>query len=175
MRNLFIALLALAPWLGAAQLGVTQGVVIAHTEVFGDSTIDPSTTAVTSHLQMPEGIDSIHGEVVVSMVALASDNKDRDEHMHEAMESAAFPHAVYTIESVAAKGEGYALTGTLQLHGVSKPLAVEAQIADANTTLNMKGNASFLMSEFGIKPPTLLFLTVRDQVDITFDVTFAKE
>lgn len=175
MRNLLIFMLALAPWLGAAELSVTQGSVTAHTEVFGDSTIDPSTTAVTAQLSMGDTPESITGTVTVAVTGLASDNTDRDEHMHEAIASKSFPEATYTFTSVTANDQGYAIEGTMTLHGVSKPVTLQATLTDSGDTLAMKGSGTILMSDFGIEPPTLLFLTVRDQVDLAFDVTFAKQ
>ena len=175
MRKYLLLMLTFATWLGAAQLNVTQGSVTAHTEVFGDSNIEPSTTAITSHLSMGDTPESIEGSVIVSMTSLASDNSDRDEHMHEAMESSTYPNATYTFTSVTPEEKGYKIEGTMKLHGVTKPVTFQTEITDNGDTLSMKGTGSILMTDFGIEPPVLLFLTVRDQVDLRFDVIFSQQ
>lgn len=175
MRNTLLLMIALAAVLGAAPLKVVTGHVKAHTEVFGDSTIDPQTDAIISHLESDGTPESLSGYVTVAVSKLVSDNADRDEHMHEAMASSDFPEAVYTFGTIAKNDTGYTVEGSLTLHGVIKPLTLEVQMTQEDNHLKMSGTGSLLMSNFGIEPPTLLFLTVRDRVDITFDLTLSQE
>ncbi|MBU1641778.1 YceI family protein [bacterium] len=164
-----------ASWLMAADLVVTQGTVKAHTEVFGDSAIDPVTTELTSHLKMDKGIDSISGSIDAYVNALKSDNKDRDEHMVETLESAKYPVATYTFDEVVKTDKGYTINGNLNFHGVTKPLACAAQFSEKDNNVVLTGNSSFLMSDFKVVPPKLLFLTVRDQIDLDINITFEKQ
>jgi polyisoprenoid-binding protein YceI len=175
MRNVIVTLLALTAWLSAASLSVVEGKVHAHTEVFGDTSIDPETTAITSYLTMPGSLESITGQIVVSMSALQSENKKRDENMHESMESEKFPNAVYVFDTITKSDNGYKIDGQLTLHGVTKPLSLQAKMNLDGTTVKMSGTSTLKMTDFGIEPPVLLFLTVRDQVDIDFDVTFTAQ
>jgi len=173
-RSLFLFLFA-ASWLMAAELVITQGSIKAHTEVFGDSTIDPMTTALSSHLKMSDGVESISGSINASMRALQSDNDDRDEHMAEAIASEKFPLATYTFTDVVKTEEGYTINGNLNFHGVTKPLSVAAQFLERDNMLKLTGTAYFAMSEYDVEPPTMLFLTVRDQIDLKIDITFEKQ
>jgi polyisoprenoid-binding protein YceI len=70
---------------------------------------------------------------------------------------------------------GYKVDGILDFHGVKKPLTLQANITQKDNKVNFTGKTSFLMSSYGIKPPTMFFLTVRDQVDIDVDVMFKKQ
>ena len=124
---------------------------------------------------MPGSLETITGQVVVSMSALESDNKDRDEHMREAMETLTFPNAVFVFETITKSDNGYKIDGQLTLHGVTKPLSIQAQMNLEGDTLKMSGETTLYMTDFGIKPPVLLFLTVRNKVDIDFDVTFTAQ
>jgi len=172
-KILWFTLLASA-FLAASSLQVHKGSIKAHTEVFGDSTIDPVTTKITSKLHMSKGITSIRGDVKVGMKYFVSDNEERDEHMYEALDTALFPVAVYTVTSVEKAASGYIIHGVMKLHGISKALTLNAQIEENGSTVHMRANGSFLLTSYGIKPPKLLFLTVRDRIDLSIDVTFKK-
>lgn len=172
-KVLFLALLSTA-WLAAGNLVVTKGKIKAHTEVFGDSTIDPSTTGLQSHLTMKNTIESIRGTIDVSMKILQSDNKERDEHMLEAIEEVKYPLAKYTFKDIERSNKGYIVNGILDFHGIKRPLSIQAEITKTNQKINFKGRSSFLMSSYNVKPPKMLFLTVRDQIDLDIDVAFEK-
>ncbi len=173
--SLFLSSLFAASWLTAANLVVLHGNVKAHTEVFGDSEIDPVTTSITSHLTMENTIESISGSITVSVSALKSDNEDRDEHMVETLESTKYPEATYTFKNVLKTETGYTIEGIMYFHGVSKPLSVNALFLERADNVMLRGSTSFLMTEFDVEPPTLLFLTVRDQIDLSIDITFEKQ
>jgi len=164
-----------ASWLMAGNLIVTQGSVQAHTEVFGDSTINPKTTSLTSHLRMGKSIESIKGTIDISINKLKSDNADRDEHMVEAIESVKYPLATYTFKKVKKASKGYTVNGILDFHGVKKPLTIQADIHKSKGKVVFKGKSSFLMSSYHVTPPKMLFLTVRDQIDLNIDVIFKKK
>jgi len=169
--SLLLSLFAASALMGG-NLVVTKGSVKAHTEVLVDSHIDPVTSTLVSHLTMPKGIESIRGSVEVSLKDLKSDKADRDEHMEEAIESAKFPMATYTFRSVTKQGNGYTIDGVLKFHNVSKPLKIKASISEKDGKVHLNGNASFKMSSYGVQPPKLLLMTVRDRVDLAIDVNF---
>jgi len=173
-KTLLLSLFA-ASSLMASSLIVTTGSVKAHTEVFGDSTIDPVTKSITSHLTMPKDIESISGSVDISVKKLKSDNETRDEHMVEAIASDKYPLAKYTFKSVTKTGNKYKIDGILNFHGVQKPLSINADITERSGTVALKGKASFKMSNYGVKPPKLLLLTVRDRIDLHINVTFKEK
>ncbi|MGB5507057.1 MAG: YceI family protein [Sulfurovum sp.] len=173
MKKAFLlVIMATTTYLTAGNLVVTNGQVKAHTEVFGDSSINPSTTGLNSHLTMGKNIESIRGSIDISMSILKSDNKDRDEHMLEAIEDVKYPVAKYTFKDVVKSDNGYIVNGILYFHGVKKPLVIQAKIMKSNKKVNFKGTSSFLMSSYDVKPPKMLFLTVRDQIDLDIDVKF---
>ena len=96
MKKVFLVMvLASSMWAGA--LSFESGSVKAHTEVFGDSTIDPVTKKIISGLTMGNEIKSLDGSVSASMIDLVSDNKDRDKHMRETLETETFGVAVFDI------------------------------------------------------------------------------
>lgn len=159
----------------AGPLSFESGLVKAHTEVFGDSSIDPMSKKATSHFSMEEAATTLRGAMEVSMADLISDNKKRDSNMQETLESAMFPKAVFEIKEVVAKGaNNYLLKGTMSLHGVTKPMSFEGTITQEGTKVRIKASSMMKMSDFGIKPPKMVFLTVRDQVDLSVDVLLKR-
>jgi polyisoprenoid-binding protein YceI len=65
------------------------------------------------------------------------------------------------------------LKGNLTIAGQEKPVTIDASLAlDAGGALRVKGSKEILMSEFGVRPPTLMMgtLKVRDRVVVNFDV-----
>jgi len=175
MKKALLLSLLVSSYLIAGNLVVTHGTVKAHTEVFGDSQINPTTTKLTSHLSMSGDPTTLTGSIDVSMKGLKSDNEDRDEHMSEAINSGQFPNATYTISSVTKSGGGYKLDGKLSFHGTTKPLTLHADISKSGDKVSFKGNGTFAMSSFGVTPPKLLLLTVRDRIDLTIDVNFNNQ
>jgi polyisoprenoid-binding protein YceI len=174
MKTALLFLILASSSIMAGSLVITQAEVQAHTEVFGDSTINPKTRNLTSHLTMGKNIESIKGTIDISMLNLKSDNADRDEHMAESIESAKYTLATYTFKEVKKSAEGYIVNGILNFHGVKKPLSIQAEIDKVKGGIIFKGTSSFLMSNYNVTPPNMLFLTVRDQIDLTIDVTFKK-
>lgn len=159
----------------AGNLTFDSGTIKAHTEVFGDSTIDPVFKKATSKLSMEESAASLRGSIEVSIVDFISDNKKRDTNMHEAMESDKFPKATFDIKEVVAKsGDNVTLKGMMNLHGVTKPMSFEGTVNEEGSKVHIKAKSSMKMSDFGITPPKMVFLVVRDQVDLNVDIALKR-
>jgi len=166
-RRLVLVLMAFGIYAQASNLVFKKGNIIAHTEVFGDSSIDPATKNILASLSMDrQETTTLKGKVSVSLASLLSDNSKRDSHMQEVLESNKFPNAAYYITSVESANGKYKINGMLDLHNVKKNITFSAEIVNDGNNVNLKIHGSFLMSEFGIEPPKLLFLKVRDKVDI---------
>ncbi len=175
MIKLSIAAFLLAASVYAGNLSFESGTIKAHTEVFGDSSIDPVFKKATSKLTMEEGVASLRGSVEVKITDFISDNAKRDANMRETMESDKFPKASFEIKEVVAKGgEDVLLKGSLTLHGVSKPLSFEGSVTAEGAKVHIKAKSALKMSDYGITPPKMVFLTVRDQVDLSVDMVLKR-
>jgi polyisoprenoid-binding protein YceI len=173
MRKLFL-LTFLGVIAFANNLILDQGEIIAHTEVFGDRHIDPKTQDITSTLIMNEEIESIKGEIVIKSISLISDNKDRDENMYELLNIQTHPLISCTIEQVKKKESNYELSGTLTLNGITNKFTSLAIINESAKRVDLTGKFSITLTNFGLKPPVLIFLTVRDQIDINYNLAYTK-
>jgi len=176
MRYLIATLLTTAT-LFSANLTFSEGSVGVKTSILGDSNINPSSSKIVSQLTMDKGdVTTLKGSVDVSLVELKSDNEDRDEHMHETINVEKYTKTIYTISSVVKNTAGsYNINGKLNLHGITKEVNLLGEVSESGDKVTIKAKTSFKMSDFGIEPPTLLFLTVRDQLDMTINTTYTIE
>lgn len=175
MRSIVLSALLAIGSLYAAPLGFESGSIKAHTEVFGDSTIDPMFKKAVSHLNMENDPSTLHGTIEVSIADFISDNAKRDEHMNEAMESSKFPKASFEIkETIPKGGDTVLMKGMMSIHGISKPMNFEGSIGSEGNKVHIKAKSTMKMSEFGITPPKMLFVTVRDQVDLSVDLMLKR-
>jgi len=172
-----LALLAttlLATFSFARELQYKEGFIQAQTSVLGDSTIDPKSTAITANLSMDDTPLSLKGIISLPLLTLKSDNEKRDDHMYEALKTETNKEVTFAFKELTKVDDGYNLKGTLTLNKVSKEITTKATIDDKNNQLNLAGDFEIKMSDFGIEPPTLFFLTVRDEVKITYNLTLAN-
>ena len=172
-----IFLLSVIPFvLLGGELKILNGSIKTHTEVFGDSTINPETTTIYSNLHIKDSIKSIQGLISIKSKDLISDNKDRDQHMYEAIEAEKYPEIKFLIKNIQKEKENYLLNGTLILHGTPKNIKVLANITqDQNKIIHLNSNFTIKSSEYGIQPITLMFLTVRDEIDIEVSLALKGE
>lgn len=95
--------------------------------------------------------------------------------IHETMESAEvldpahYPEIVFRATDVRPLGEGrWAIAGTLNLHGHSRPLRLEVAVRDGR----YRGSAALAQRDFGIAPVRFGggLVRVRDAVIVDFDI-----
>jgi polyisoprenoid-binding protein YceI len=86
------------------------------------------------------------------------------------VEAGRFPEATFTAEKFEPDGSGGgAISGTLTLHGQSRPLRLQVSRTGED---RYRATASIVQSEFGIKPYSGMFgaLKLRDAVDVEAEV-----
>jgi polyisoprenoid-binding protein YceI len=116
-------------------------------------------------------------EVTIPSEKLDCKNGTMNEHMRKAIKAKDFATIVFKATSydLTRAGENMAVTlnGSLTLGGVEKPITVNAQAKPgANGTLVVSGTREIRMTEFGLKPPTLMLGTMKvdDKLTVGFDV-----
>jgi len=116
-------------------------------------------------------------EVTVAVDRLDCRNSTMNEHMRKALKASQNPTVVSRVDTYelarASDGVTVTLNGTLTLGGVEKPITVNAQAKPGeNGTLLVSGTRELRMTEFGLKPPTLMLGTMKvdDRVKVGFDV-----
>ncbi|WP_428023222.1 YceI family protein [Arcobacter sp.] len=168
-----VLVLLFALFANAGELKLLDGKIQAHTEVFGDNTIDPETKDIITKVEKGDSIESIKGEFTINSSSLVSDNKDRDKHMYEVLKSSLVPTISFNITSIEKVDDKYKINGDLKMNNQTKQISSLASIAEGDN-LSMKGDFSINLTDFGLEPPTMFFLTVRNQIDIKYTFNFVK-
>jgi len=94
----------------------------------------------------------------------------------KSLDAKKFPRIRYAATEVSETPGGYRLSGTVEIHGKSRPQSVEVKVEDRGDTWAVSAQAVVTQSDFGVKPYSLLMgaVKVADQVTIDFSATQAK-
>jgi polyisoprenoid-binding protein YceI len=116
----------------------------------------------------------------VAVNTLKSDRSMRDEKIHEiGLESDRYPTATFalstpiTIPASALKGRvaPVTVTGTFEIHGVSKQETLPVELSLSGSTLEAAGSITFPWSEFGMTAPSIGgFVNVTEKATMEFDL-----
>lgn len=166
-----LVILSLALFANANNLTIQNGEIKAHTEVFGDSEINPTTKNVKADLTIENSIESIKGKIYFETLTLISDKKSRDEHMYELLQVEKFKTISFDIRSITKNETDYEIKGALTLNGVTKNIKAKIIINQQNNQISLNGGFSFNLTDFNLEPPKMMFLTVRNQIDITYNIS----
>lgn len=176
MVKRIIFLLALPLVVFGGNLSLKSGLIQAHTKVFGDTSINPSVKNIQADLSMQNNnIAGIKGTISFPIIDLKSSESDRDEHMQEMFGMKTYPNITLQINKVRANSKYYVIEGVLNMHGVKKPIDINSSIMQNGDTVAINANFSVKVSDYGMEPPSLLFFTVRDKVDINASITLKTE
>ena len=119
-------------------------------------------------------------ELTIPVAELSSGERGLDDNMREALKSDRFREIrfradSYELVATPSAGAAFAVTlhGHLSLAGVARAVDVRAdgiQIADG---IRFSGSKELLMSDFQIKPPTMMFGTIKtaDLITVKFNAT----
>jgi polyisoprenoid-binding protein YceI len=118
-------------------------------------------------------------EVVIPVKGLKSGESGLDKNMYKALKADRAPEIRFTLtryeSSLAADGSlPFRATGPLSIGGVQKDITLEGTAKPGPTELLVEGQYRLLMSDYGIKPPTLMLgaIKVHDPVIIHFHLVF---
>lgn len=158
----------------ASSLNIQKGEIIAHTEVFGDSQINPSTKEINTFLTIQKEVESIRGKIYFDTITLISEKRDRDSNMYELLNFQKYKNISFDISSIVKNENGYDVNGDLTLNGITKNITTKGEIINNKDAILLKGGFSFNLTDFNLEPPTMFFLTVRNQIDISYNIQLKK-
>ena len=139
--------------------------------VSGDSS-GYQVTAITFTAALTDlhSVDSVAGRDVTQ----------RDSFVSRQMNLQQFPDATFTASAgsvPATDGSGkvdVSAAGKLTIHGVTKDVTVTAQAQLTGGKIEIAGNLSIDMTDYGVSPPSVPFTTVDSQVTIEFDLFLTR-
>lgn len=115
--------------------------------------------------------------LTVPAAKLDCNNGTMNGHMYKALKATEHGEITFRLSSYdlvpAGAGIQTTLRGELTLGGVTKPVVIEAIATDGgNGTLLVTGTHQIRMTEFGLKPPTLMMGTmkVNEKIDVRFEL-----
>jgi polyisoprenoid-binding protein YceI len=142
---------------------------------FEAKVVSAGTDAVAAILAGEKAVSSI--EVTVPAEKLDCRNGTMNEHMRKSLKAKEFPTIVFRASTYdlarSSDSVGVTLDGSLTLGGVAKPVTIKATAKPGpDGALVVSGTREVRMTEFGLKPPTLMLgtLKVDEKIIVGFDV-----
>ncbi len=107
---------------------------------------------------------------------LTTYNRMRDRKMYAMFEIEKYPDIIYHMKDLSLNNEtGIAnLDGELTIHGVTRHFSVSAAFEQTDDGLRFEGSSVVMLSDFELKAPGFLFLNVKDNVDVIFNIHVKK-
>jgi len=110
--------------------------------------------------------------VSVKISTFDSKNANRDSHMMETTEAIKFPSVTFTSSSIKQEGNKLSVTGNLNFHGVNQVISFVANYNIQNNKIEVIGGFSVKITQFNIKPPSLMGMETKDEIKLDFRVVY---
>jgi hypothetical protein len=147
--------------------GVSGGLTIAQ----AGSALQATGISVTARLADLHSVDSVAGR----------DVSDRDQVVRRSLDTSPDPDATFTASSVAIpaaalQGQTVSLTvpGQLTVHGTARAVQASLQGRVSGGRLQLAGTVPVTMTDYGVKPPRVPFVSVPAQVTVEMALAYAK-
>lgn len=184
-------------WVNPAEATIVsvRTVVMGTLELAGDSTLrrySARTRDLRATVEVADGVEQAADledvvraghvkrvELLAPVKGLTSGDSTLDRHMAKALKSDRFEAIRFVADSFQIEPPSAPKTsselvvrGTLTVAGVERPILMRITAHPTPGGIRVVGSQSILMSDHGIKPPTLMFgaLKAADLVVVTFDV-----
>lgn len=114
--------------------------------------------------------------LVVPVAQLDCGNKTMNEHMRKALKAEANPQISWKMTSYTVQGANVVITGKLTIAGKENAIELHGTGTAENGTIRFKGSKQFRMTEYGVKPPSLMLGTMKvgDPVTVSFDLVLSE-
>ena len=114
--------------------------------------------------------------LTVPVAQLDCGNKTMNEHMRKALKAEANPQIKWTMTSYEVQGANVVISGKLTIAGKENAIELRGTGSLDNGTIRFKGSKQFKMTEYGVKPPSLMLGTMKvgDPVTVSFDLVLSE-
>jgi polyisoprenoid-binding protein YceI len=153
------------------------------TQLKASGTLDPQ---VTAELSAPPIFDAVLArsalktfDVVIPVVSLKSKESGLDKNMDKALKAESCPDISFHLsnysvskDTTSAAAFHASVNGTLTIACQERPVTLETRLTSGPETLHVQGDYTLLMTDYGIKPPTMMMGTIKTKnpVVIHFDL-----
>jgi polyisoprenoid-binding protein YceI len=145
----------------------------------GDSTVRGFTcvaTQIISELNTSDGSDvaTLVDDAVVTIPVAKLDcgNAKMNDHMRKALKVDQHPAIEFRLASYSIESTNAVLKGKLTIAGNAKDVQIDGTVVQTDNLVQVKALKQIVMSEWGVKPPSLMLGTmkVKDKVTVGFNV-----
>lgn len=111
----------------------------------------------------------------IDLMSLRSNEARRDRRVQDALETALYPTASFTVSSVSGydpsvpdgEEQRLALTGVLDIHGVQNDVTWDVQARREANVITALATVTFRFEDFGIRAPSIAgFVSVEDEITL---------
>lgn len=138
-----------------------------------------SAAAATTDLAQLANVS--RAEITIPVSTLDCHNGTMNGHMRNALKAATAPEIRFRASSVQVTPTGAdqgtaEMRGTLSIAGQDRPVTINGTVARQNGQLRVRGSKSIVMTEWGVRPPSLMLGTmkVRPAATVGFDVVLKQ-
>ena len=113
------------------------------------------------------------GELSVAVASLECGNGTMNEHLRKALKASENPTIKFTLTSPQVAADGTAkISGKLSIAGKENPVVLSGTVTQEADGLRLKGSKELKMTEFGVKPPSLMMGTMKvgDLVKVRYEL-----
>jgi polyisoprenoid-binding protein YceI len=112
----------------------------------------------------------------VPVAQLDCGNKTMNEHMRKALKADKFQQISWTMTSYDVQGSSVTVDGKLTIAGKENAIQLKGTGTADNGVIRFKGSKQFKMTEYGVKPPSLMLGTMKvgDPVTVSFDLVLSE-
>jgi polyisoprenoid-binding protein YceI len=176
MNTLSAALLLLALPASAVELSLAPS---SRLWLEGDSTLHPYSStsaalAVSFSLEAPgEAAAALAGKaparmtVTVPVASLKSAHGGLDKNLQKTLKASEHPAIVFTLRSYKVEGASVTAEGELTVAGKARGVVLSSRLEARGGALFVEGAQPLKMTDFGIKPPTMMLGAVKTSDDVT--------
>jgi polyisoprenoid-binding protein YceI len=110
--------------------------------------------------------------LVIPVGSIDCSNGTMNGHMREALKAEKNPTITWKMSSYTVEGTSVEISGTLTIAGKENPIVLRGTGVAENGTVTLKGTKLLKMTDYGVKPPSLMFGTMKvaDAVTVSFDL-----
>jgi polyisoprenoid-binding protein YceI len=114
--------------------------------------------------------------LTVPVAQLDCGNNTMNEHMRKALKAEQFQQISWTMTSYQVQGSSVVVDGKLTIAGKENLIELKGTGTAENGVIRFKGSKQFKMTEYGVKPPTLMLGTMKvgDAVTVSFDLVLSE-
>jgi polyisoprenoid-binding protein YceI len=121
--------------------------------------------------------------VTVQVAKISTPESARDEYFRStALQTDEYPTATFELtepvdvtKALDGSTQDVTLTGTMDLHGVEKPVTADAQVAvGKGGTVQVAGTVPITFADYGVEAPSLGFVTVDGTGSVEFSLDLGK-